>query len=213
MTWTDVQSFLIGEWAGLLDPRWRTAINFAASLAAAGIAIWLIQSARYAVLIRSLKARLAVSEARQQEFDRAFGDRAPAVVAGRLRQLERLAETLPPRRLGKEQRAEIAAMGRPADGSTYLAIVHDSASPEAVRYARDFRDALSQAIGWNVIDEAYPMTDAPVTGGLSVGLTDPALPSATELLVITALQRAQLEFGIAARSTHGADVEIIVRPR
>ncbi len=151
--WANVQTVLLGEWASIAGPR----LYILAGLGAAAGAIWLVVHWRYDAVIVSLRARLKLAEERNRILDREFVGMTPAQTATRLRRLEALMASLPPRRLSSDQRRVIAEAGCPPAAASYLTVVHDKASAEAIRYARDFFEAFSAAPGWNVIDEFYSL--------------------------------------------------------
>ncbi len=209
MGWADLKTDVLAEWARLSGPG----LYVFAGLGAAACAIWLLMNSRYASVISSLQGRLKRAEERWGAFEALLPGLSPAEAAARIRQLESYVAQLPPRRLDETQKKMIAAAGCPPADAPYLAIVHESASAEADRYARDFVDAFSKAAGWNVVNEPIAAGSRIATSGLSVGLADPERPTPTEQLVLGALRDAKVSFEIIARAAQGADAQIIVSTR
>lgn len=207
--WADIRTVLVGEWVSISGLR----LNLVAGLVAAALAIWLVVNWRYGGIVSSLRARLKLAEERNGAFEREFPGKTPAQAAARLRRLEAYMALLPARRLTDEQKRAIAGAGSPPADATRVAIVHDSVSAEVGRYARDIVEAYSATPGWNVVDDFYPMTPQPLAVGVAVGLADLANPTQTETLVLLAMRDAGIGHDILPRTTHGADVEIIVSAR
>ena len=209
MGWVDIETALYGEWASIAGPRLYVGLGLAAAVAA----IWLLLNWRYSGVVNSLRTRLKSTEEQHRKFEREFPGKTPAEAAARLRQLEGYLASLSPRRLTDEQKRMIAQAGCPPGAASRVAIVHDSASKEVAAFARDFIDAFSATPGWNVIEEAYPMTRLTIGVGVAVGVGEKDDPSPTETLVMLALRDAGVGHDVVPRATPAADVEIIVSSR
>ncbi len=209
MGWADLKTDLLAGWARLSGPGFYVFVG----LTAAALAIWLLVHSRYGAIIASLQTRLKRAEERWSVFESTLPGMSPADAAARIRRLESYVAQLPPRRLDDKQKQMIAAAGCPPAEAPYLAIVHEAASAEADRFARDLVEAFSAAPGWNVVDEPHPMGARSLAAGLAVGLADPDNPTPTEQLVLMALRDAKVTFDVVARAAHGADAQVIVSTR
>ena len=209
MRWADVQAFLLGEWASIAGPS----LYFAAGLAAATCAIWLLMNWRYGNIISSVGTRLSTAETRLKVYENAFRGATVAEAALRLKRLETYVAALPPRRLTEEQKRTIASIGCPPPGAPYVTVVHEGSSSEVRRYAHDFIEAFASAAGWNVVDHPYPMMPHPPSLGVAIGLADSLRPTPSELLVLVALRDAGIAYDILPKGPLAADVEIIVSAR
>ncbi len=209
MGWADFKTDLLAEWARLSGPG----LYVFAGLGAAACAIWLLMNSRYGSMIASLRERAKKAEDRWRGFEAALPGMTPSQAADRIRRLEGYVAQLPPRRLDEKQKNLIAAVGCPPAEAPYLTVVHEAASAEANRFALDLVEAFSATAGWNVVDEPYPAGVRVPTVGVAVALTHPAKPTATEHLVLMALQDAKVTHEIVPRSEHGGDAQIIVSSR
>ena len=210
MGWADLKTDLLAEWARLSGPGFY----LYAGLIAAALADL---AARALALRRDHRlhgqTRLKRAEERWSVFESTLPGMSPADAAARIRRLESYVAQLPPRRLDDKQKKMIAAAGCPPAEAPYLAIVHEAASAEADRFARDLVEAFSAAPGWNVVDEPHPMGARALSAGLAVGLVDPDNPTPTEQLVLMALRDAKVTFDVVARAAEGADAQVIVSTR
>jgi hypothetical protein len=213
MNWDDIQSALIGAWGNVAGTQLYFAIDLAAVVGITGFVTWIALMLRYGALIANLRKRLAAAEKRNVDFERQFATKTPADVAARFRQMEEHIATLPPRTLSDEQKRRLAQAANPPPSASYLAIVHDSMSPEVIRFAQDFVDAFRHATGWNLVEEAYPIPPETNGRGISVGLANRDSPTPTESLVLQALADADVPFETKPRVNRGADVEIVVSSR
>lgn len=175
-------------------------------------AMWLIVQLAHGRTIAALEARLRAAEARNRTFARAFNNQSAEEVAARLRALEARLEALPPRRLSDDQRKRLSSIDPPPPSATYLAIEYDSSHTETDRFAQDLIEAFMAAPGWNVVRRGNARLGRQ-SADVSVAVETVGSATPTETLIIRALTRAGIPFGMIQRTMAGMHAEIVVAPR
>jgi hypothetical protein len=206
---TNLWTSILEAWARYSSPG----LSFAAAVGAITCGVWLLLDWTNGAVVGSLRARLKRADDYKRSVEHILGGKTPDEAAARLGQLEAYLASLPPRSLNDDQKRAIQTAACPPPSAPYLTIVHETASAEADRYARDFVEAFSAAPGWNVVDEPYPMMPHHLSRGIAVGLSNPDDPTPTERLVLRALQDAGLGYDLMRKTSDGENAELIVSAR
>lgn len=174
--------------------------------------MWLLVQVAHGRTIVALENRLRLAEERNRAFTRIFRNQSPDEVAARLRALEARLEALPPRRLSDDQRKRLSSIDPPPPNATYLAIEYDSSHGETDRFAQDLIEAFMAAPGWNVVRRGNARLGRQ-TADVAVAVEVVGSATPTETLIIRALTRAGIPFGMIQRTMSGMHAEIVIAPR
>jgi hypothetical protein len=174
--------------------------------------MWLLLQLIHGRTIAALEARVRIAEERSRTFSRIFRNQSAEDVAARMRALEARLEALPPRRLSDDQRRRLSSVDPPPPNATYLAIEYDSSHSETDRFAQDVIEAFMAAPGWNVVRRGNARLGRQ-TADVAVAVEVVGSATPTETLIIRALTRAGIPFGMVQRTMAGMHAEIVIAPR
>ena len=174
---------------------------FVAAILVMGFAIWWAMDWRYGGIVANRDAQISTIQSQRDEYRDKLQGATPDEAKAKIEQLETRLARIEPRRLSKEQRAELISSLRTATGGPYSIAIISEASGDSPQFAADISSAFRTAGGWQISEPSVMGLGNRPPHGIAVQFRDLNNPPPEGQIVLSALRAAGFKFDIQ----HGGD--------